>query len=432
MTEETFDQFEATPETFEQPERRSRRRGRRKGASLWPQLELNFDVPMALAIFALMVLGLLMVYSASWDFSLSEYDDPTFMFRRQLLTMSIGLVGGVAAYFIDYRFWRKYAIPLIAGTVLSLLVVLVVNEVRFGSARALSGGSYMPGEVAKVATILYLSVWLSSKREQLAQVGRGIVPLGAIVGLMAGLILLQPDFSAAATMVVLGGLMFFLAGGSIKQIAFMFVGASLLSALFVSVSTTSQVRISSYLDSLQDPTQANSHVLRSFEAFVKGGWFGVGIGLADTKLTGLPVPPTDSIFAVVGEELGLLGCAILTLLYGVVLWRGMVIANRAPDMLGALIAGGITVWITMEAFINMGVMVGLLPFAGNALPLISFGGSSLVSVLGALGIVMSVSRTSSVKSQTNERILDATTRGRRGERGWGLSRARRASRIGRN
>ncbi|UYN89756.1 MAG: cell division protein FtsW [Anaerolineales bacterium] len=432
MSEETFDQFEATPEAFEQPERRSRRRGRRKGASLWPQLELNFDVPMALAIFALVVFGLLMVYSASWDFSLSEYDDPTFMFRRQMVTMTIGLVGGLAAYFIDYRFWRKYAIPLIAGTIISLLVVLVVNEVRFGSARALSGGSYMPGEVAKVATILYLSVWLSSKREQLAHVGRGIVPLGAIVGLMAGLILLQPDFSAAATMVVLGGMMFFLAGGSIKQIIFMLAGASVLASLFVSVSTTSQVRISSYLDSLQDPTQANSHVLRSFEAFVKGGWFGVGIGLADTKLTGLPVPPTDSIFAVVGEELGLVGCAILALLYGVVLWRGMVIAHRAPDMLGALIAGGITVWITMEAFINMGVMVGLLPFAGNALPLISFGGSSLVSVLGALGVVMSVSRTSSAKSQKEERIIDATTRGRRGERGWGLSRARRASRIGRN
>lgn len=432
MTEETFDQFEATPEAFEQPERRTRRRGRRKSASLWPQLELNFDVPMALAIFALVVFGLLMVYSASWDFSLSEYDDPTFMFRRQMVTMTIGLVGGLAAYFIDYRFWRKYAIPLIAGTIISLLVVLVVNEVRFGSARALSGGSYMPGEVAKVATILYLSVWLSSKREQLAHVGRGIVPLGAIVGLMAGLILLQPDFSAAATMVVLGGMMFFLAGGSIKQIIFMLAGASVLASLFVSVSTTSQVRISSYLDSLQDPTQANSHVLRSFEAFVKGGWFGVGIGLADTKLTGLPVPPTDSIFAVVGEELGLVGCAILALLYGVVLWRGMVIAHRAPDMLGALIAGGITVWITMEAFINMGVMVGLLPFAGNALPLISFGGSSLVSVLGALGVVMSVSRTSSAKSQKEERIIDATTRGRRGERGWGLSRARRASRIGRN
>lgn len=438
MSEETFDQFDDLQESAAEaatPRRSARRgqrtRGRRK-PSFWPALELNLDVPLLLAIFALLVYGILMVYSASWDFSLVEYDDATYMFVRQLTTMAIGIGGGIAAYFIDYRFWRKYAVPLIVLSIGSLVAVLIANNSTYGSVRAFVGGSYMPGEFAKVATILYLAVWLSSKRQQLQAIDRGILPLAGIVGIIAALILLQPDFSAAATMVALGGLMFFLAGGSLKQIGIMLGVASILAALFVSVSATSQVRISSYLDSLQDPTQANSHVLRSFEAFVKGGWFGVGIGLADTKLTGLPVPPTDSIFAVVGEEMGLVGAGVLTLLYGVVLWRGMVVAQRAPDMLGALIAGGVTIWIVMEAFINMGVMVGLLPFAGNALPLISYGGSSLVSVLGALGIVMSVSRASTLRSNNEERILDATTRGRRGERGWGLSRARRAARTGRN
>lgn len=438
MSEETFDQFEDTldPVAESAQPRRSARRGRgsraRRKPSFWPALELNLDVPLLLAIFALLVYGVLMVYSASWDFSLREYGNAMQMFTRQLTTMAIGIGGGIAAYFIDYRFWRKYAVPMIVVTIGALLAVLIVNNSTYGSVRAFVGGSYMPGEFAKVTTILYLSVWLSSKREQLAAIDRGILPLAGIVGIVAALILLQPDFSAAATMVVLGGLMFFLAGGSLKQIGIMLGVASVLAALFVSVSSTSQARISSYMDSLQDPTQANSHVLRSFEAFVKGGWFGVGIGLADTKLTGLPVPPTDSIFAVVGEELGLVGAAVLTVLYSVVLWRGMVVAQRAPDMLGALIAGGVTIWIVMEAFINMGVMVGLLPFAGNALPLISYGGSSLVSVLGALGIVMSVSRASTMRSNNEERILDATTRGRRGERGWGLSRARRAARTGRN
>jgi len=435
MSEETFDQFEAVSEPMAEPARRERgarrTRGRRK-AGYWPALELNLDVPLLLAVFALLVYGVLMVYSASWDFSLVEHSDPLQMFKRQLLTTSIGIVGAIVAYFIDYRFWRKYAVPMIVLTVAALLAVLIVNNATYGSVRAFVGGSYMPGEFAKVTTILYLSVWLSSKREQLAAVDRGILPLAAIVGVIAALILLQPDFSAAATMVALGGMMFFLAGGSLKQIGMMLLVSIVCGGLFVSVNTTSQVRISSYLDSLQDLTQANSHVLRSLEAFVKGGWFGVGIGLADTKLTGLPVPPTDSIFAVVGEELGLVGATALALLYGVVLWRGMVIAHRAPDMLGSLIAGGVTIWIVMEAFINMGVMVGLLPFAGNALPLISYGGSSMVSVLGALGIVMSVSRASKLRSNKEERIVDATTRGRRGERGWGLSRARRAARTGRN
>jgi cell division protein FtsW len=143
------------------------------------------------------------------------------------------------------------------------------------------------------------------------------------------------------------------------------------------------------------------------------------------------VPPTDSIFAVIGEELGLFGVFLIVLLYALILWRGMVIARRAPDMFGSLLAAGITLWITLEAFINMAVMVGLLPFAGNALPLVSFGGSSLVTTLAALGILMNISRASRHATQEEERILDATARSRRSERGWGLSRARRASRVGR-
>jgi cell division protein FtsW len=424
----TFDDMQPAAEQATQEEFAPRRGRRRRSA--WPFVELNFDVPLLLAVFTLLVFGLLMVYSASWDFSLANYDDPTLMFRRQLFTMSVGLVAGLAAFFVDYHFWRRYAVPLIATTVLALLVVLIINEVRYGSARALSGGSYMPGEFAKVATILYLAVWLAAKRNEISTIWRGLVPLVGIVGIMAGLILMQPDLSAAATIVFLGGILFFLAGGDIKQIALMIAGGAVLGLLVVSVSTTGRFRMGSYIATLQDPTQANYHVLRSFEAFVKGGWFGVGLGQADTKLTGLPVPPTDSIFAVVGEELGLVGSSLIIILYGVMLWRGLVIAKRAPDMLGALIAGGISVWITLEAFINMAVMVGLVPFAGNALPLVSFGGSNLVATLGALGILLNISRASNVKHQREERILDATARGRGGERRGSLSRARRAARVG--
>ncbi len=428
QTVEDFEQVEATPVEAEQalPERRGKRK-----RQAWPFLELNVDVPLILAAFTLLIFGVLMVYSASWDFSLTNYGDPTLMFRRQLVTMTIGLIAAVVAYFIDYHFWQKYAVPLIGATVLALLAVLIINEVRYGSVRALSGGSYMPGEFAKVATIIYLSVWLFSKRGDLSHVGRGILPLVGIVGTMAGLILLQPDLSAAATIVLLGGTLFFLAGGDLKQIAIMLAGAAVLGTLVVLVSATGRARMGSYVSALQDPTHADYHVLRSFESFVKGGWFGVGLGQADTKLTGLPVPPTDSIFAVIGEELGLVGAGVLVLLYGVLLWRGLVIARRSPDMLGALMAAGISVWIVMEAFINMAVMVGLVPFAGNALPLVSYGGSNLVATLGALGILMNIARVSKVKNQRDERIMDATTRGRGGEWGRSLSRARRAARVGR-
>jgi len=406
------------------------RRSPRKKRTL-PMIKLNIDIPLVVIVVVLIVLGLLMVYSASWDFSLVNYDDATQMFRRQLFTLTVGIGACIVASFIDYRYWRKYAVPLVFLMVLGLLGVLILGEVRYNSQRALSAGSYMPGEIAKVVTIMYLSVWLHAKRNELKEVGLGILPLGLIVGIIAGLILLQPDLSAAATIVMLGGILFFLAGGDLKQIAYMLGAGGLAGWLVVSISATGRARMGAFLQAWQNPTQADYHVLRSFEAFVQGGWFGVGIGQADTKLTGLPVPPTDSIFAVIGEELGIIGAFFVVMLFVALLWRSLVIAKRAPDMLGSLLAAGIGLWITLEAFINMAVMVSLLPFAGNALPFISYGGSSLVATLTAIGILMNVARVSNREEGHRERTLDATARGRRGERGWGVSRARRAARVGR-
>jgi cell division protein FtsW len=392
-------------------------------------LALNLDLPLLLAMFTLVIFGLLMVFSASWDFSLINNGDPTQMFRRQLFSLTVGIVAAIVGALFDYRQWKKYAVPLVAIMILGLLSVLIVGEVRYGSARALSQGSYMPGELAKVITIIYLSVWLNSKRHTLSEVGLGIVPLITIVGTIGALIMLQPDLSAAATIVLLGAIMFFLAGGDLKQIAYLLGGGAFLGWIVVQIHPTGSQRMAGFLQGLQNPTEADYHVLRSFEAFVKGGWFGVGIGQAETKLTGLPVPPTDSIFAVIGEEIGLIGTSILILLYGFLLWRGLMIARNAPDRLGTLLAAGISLWITLEAFINMAVMVGLLPFAGNALPFISYGGSSLVSTLFAMGILMNIARVSNIGDMKKERIADATTRGRGSERGWGVSRNRRAARA---
>ncbi|MBX3049545.1 MAG: cell division protein FtsW [Anaerolineales bacterium] len=427
MSEQTFEDFNE-PET-EAP-LRSERRSRRRKKSGWPQLEINFDVPLLLGVFALLLFGALMVYSASWDFSLVNYGDPTRMFFQQMRSLVVGLVVGTACCFIHYHFWRKYSVLLMGGTLMALVAVLVYGQVLYGSARAFSAGSYMPGEVAKLVTLIYLSVWLYAKRNELSKVSYGLLPLIIMLGTVAGLIYLQPDISAAATIVFLGGLMFFLAGGSVLQIGLIVGGTAALIPLLMQFSTTARVRITDYVTGLGDPTLANDHILRSYEAFVKGGWFGVGLGQSTAKLTGLPVPPTDSVFAVIGEELGLFGVLLTLGLYALILWRGLVIARRSPDMFGSLLAGGIALWIALEASVNMAVLVGLVPFAGNTLPMISFGGSSLVTNLAALGILMSISRASREQSVEEERTLDATTRGRRSERGWGVSRSRRASRVG--
>lgn len=369
-------------------------------------VQLGVDVPLLLILITLLIVGVLMVYSASWDFSLAIYDSATYIFERQLLWIGVGIVVAIGAGFFDYRRWKRLAVPAMLITVLGLTAVLMVNEIRLNAARSLFEGSYQPSELAKIVMIIYLAVWLDSKREHLHDVSFGLIPLAGILGIVGGLIFLQPDLSAVLTIVALGGLLFFLAGGDLKQIVVLLVITLVVGWLVVAVSPTGQARVGSYLEGVRDPTEASYHVRRSLEAFVKGGWFGVGIGKADTKLTGLPVPPTDSIYAVIGEETGVVGSLMIVLLYAGLLWRGLKIASRAPDLLGALLAGGLSLWIVMEAFINMSVIVGLAPFAGNALPLISAGGSNMLVTMLAMGIILNVSR---IASETEEEAPSNTS-----------------------
>jgi len=356
----------------------------------------SVDIPLLLIMIAFVTFGLVMVYSASWDYSLVWYDDPMYQFQRQILWVILGIVIATVISFVDYHNWRKYALAVMAATISFLFVGLIINKTTDVNnnifTRAFFGGSIQPSELAKAVTIIYLSVWLHSKREQLHELQWGLLPLGVIIGIISGLIFIQPDLSAAMTIFMLGGLLFFLGGGDMKQIILLLIVAIVMGVAVVTITSTGQARMDDYLMGIRDLTKASDHVVYSFESIVNGEFFGVGIGRANTKLTGLPFAPTDSIFAVIAEEFGLLGVAGTVLLYGLLVWRGLRIANRAPDMLGSLLASGLTFWIGFEALINMLVMVGLLPFAGNTLPFISYGGSSMVSCLFGIGILMSISR----------------------------------------
>jgi cell division protein FtsW len=285
---------------------------------------------------------------------------------------------------------------------LLILVLFWFGETRLGARRSLPGGSVQPTELIKLVIIIYLAFWLYAKREVLHQISFGLIPLIAILGITAGLVMAEPDLSAAITVIVLGGVMFFIAGGDLKQLVLVILVAALLGWIIVSINSTGRARLQDFLGGLRDPLQASYQVKRSMEAIVHGGLFGVGIGQSVTKYTGLPVPPTDSIFAVITEETGVVGATITLLLYVVVLWRGLKIAQNAPDLLGKLLASGVTVWLFFEAFVNMAAMVNLIPFAGNALPLISAGGSNLVTVLAGIGILFGVGRTSAMTPETTE------------------------------
>jgi cell division protein FtsW len=388
----------------------------------------SVDLPLILVMVAMLTFGLIMVFSASPDFSLYHHDDPWYIAGRQVLWV---IMGSLIAYFlsrIDYHLWRALILPVMLVTLGLLLAVLLIGDERLGSIRGLISGSVQPSELAKVVTVIYLSVWLYSKREQFHDVTWGLLPLAVILGMIGGLIYLQPDISATATIFLLGGLLFFLAGGDLRQIIFLFVVALVVGVLVVQVSPTGRERMTAYLTGIQDPLQASYHVRRSLEAIVKGGWFGVGIGRADTKYLGLPLAATDSIFAVVAEELGIFGAFGLIALYAGIVWRGLRIAAKAPDLLGNLLATGLTFWIAAEAAINILVMVGLLPFAGNALPFVSAGGSSMTVSLMAIGILLNISRQARPDSAEREErreygaVFDLRGRNRR----------RSLSRIGRS
>jgi len=395
-------------------------------------LTRGLDIPLLMTVVALVVFGLIMLYSASFDFSFNEYGSSTYMFLRQVRWLSLGIVVAFILSLFDYHLWRKLVVFAMLGTIGLLVTVLFINEIRLGASRTLFEGSYQPSELAKLVAVIYLSVWLYAKRHSLHDVGFGLIPLGVILGIIGGLIYLQPDLSAAGTVLILGGLLFFLAGADIKQIIFLLILAIFMGWVVVQFSATGRDRVDSFIAGFQDPANASYHVQRSFEAIIKGGVFGVGLGQADTKLTGLPFAPTDSIFAVVVEELGLFGSTLLMALYGMLIWRGLVIARRAPDMLGTLLASGVTFWVGIEALINMAVMVGLMPFAGNALPFISAGGSNLVSTLCAIGIMLNISRQSGeiTKIEENDwRSFGAVIDLRRGDGRRSVPRPRRSQRA---
>ena len=362
-------------------------------------LRLPFDVPMLLILIVLIVFGLLMVYSASWDFSTLMGKDSSYLFGRQVIWLFLGVSMAIITSFIDYHLYQKILVPMWVGTLLLLLAVLIVNGPRGGgSTRMLFGGSIQPAELAKAVTVIYLSFWLFLRKDSINDVQIALIPLAVILGITFGFIFLQPDLSAALTVLLLGVILFFLAGGDWKIILLVVVLALLVGLPLVYLYPTGKDRITSYLTSLDDPLKSSYHIQRSLEAVVKGGWFGVGIGQADTKFTGLPLAPTDSIFAVVVEETGIIGGFFVVLLFVGLIWRGLIIAKNASDQLGSLLAFGLTIWIAIEALMNMAVIVGLIPFTGNALPLISAGGSNLVVTLTSIGIIMNVSKTSKKQS----------------------------------
>ena len=345
----------------------------------------KIDYMWLAVILALVIYGLLMLYSATFYVGIDFW-------RRQLVWLALGLGMMYVTARVPYPVWRMLATPLMMLTLLLLLFVLLLGEQVLGAQRSLFGPSVQPGIMSRLVAVIYIAAWLSSKGERLNQVHYGLIPFAIIMGIVSGLVALQPDLSTALLLIVTGLMMFFFAGGDPLQIFLSLVVGGTAFGLLAWQLPHARGRLLGYIASLHDPTQMPYHVHRAVTAIGEGGIFGVGIGSGRLKTGYLPFPHTDSIFAVIGEEVGLIGVLMVIGLFALLAYRGYRITLETPDPFGSLLAFGVTTMLVTEALLNVMVMVGLIPFTGTALPFFSYGGSEMLITMAGAGLVLGISR----------------------------------------
>lgn len=352
---------------------------------------IRTDWGLLLIIMVLVVLGLVMVYSASSGFALISGGDfegnPTYFVRRQAIFVGIGLVAMLLGWRIDYHLYQRLAVYILVSTVGMLAVMVFVGRWLFGE-----GSSVQPSELAKVGAIIYIAVWLAAKGDEIRDINLGLVPFALLIGTIAGLIVAQPNFSTALLLVATATAMFFVAGADLRQllIGFVFGGLALTGVALLMSYRSDRIRL--WLNSpFSDVLGEGFQTVQSLVALDRGSWLGVGLGQSQQKFT-LYAPHTDGMFAILGEELGFVGALLVVGCYGLWVWRGLRVARRAPDTYGMLLAIGLVSWVAFQATLHIAVVTATTPFTGTLLPFISYGGSSMISLLMSLGILLNISR----------------------------------------
>ena len=390
------------------------------------RLLASLDKPLVAVVVLLLAIGSLMVFSSTWDWSNKTYGSATgFFVEEHLRNVVLATLALIFFATIDYRFWKRFALWLLVLTIVLLVAVRLFGEVRFGAQRSFSGGRFQPGELAEFATVLYMAAWLGSKNTRVDSFFFGLIPFLLVVGALSGLIVSQPDLSSAAIVALTAGVMYFVAGANILQMGAVGGLAGLVMVIVVNSRPYAQQRIADFVAGFGDVTLSDYHTLQAITAFLRGGWIGVGIGHSEQKFGALPAPHTDSIFAIIGEELGVFGAALVVALYVAFAIRGFQIARRAKDSFGSLLCVGFTSWVIIQALLNIAVMTGAVPSTGVPLPFISFGGSSLMVVMIGVGLMLSVRRVATRRKSTAERRSEIASF----DRSW-RNRRTRISRAG--
>ncbi len=358
-------------------------------------LRRDYDHTILVLAVALTCFGLVMVYSSSSVMAAGKYQDGFHFLKRQGLFAMAGfaLLAGFMRF--DYHRWRQLAVPGLLCSAIALILVLVpgVGAQVNGACRwiRLPGFNFQPAEAVKLAMVVYVANSLAKKQDKVKTFKLGILPYMLVLSLLLGLLLLQPDLGSAMTLAIVAGLMLMVAGTRISHLLY-FVLLSLPFLYYAMWHVAyRRRRLMTFLDPWQDPTDAGFQIIQSLIAFGTGGLFGNGLGEGKQKLYYLPEAHTDFIFSVVGEELGFAGVLVITAMFLVLVLRGLRTSLQAPDDFGRHLAFGITALIGLEAFINIAVVMGLLPTKGLALPFVSYGGTSLLVTMAAVGILLNIS-----------------------------------------
>jgi len=359
--------------------------------------EHEADRPLIFIVGVIIIFGLIMLSSASSVIAYSAHQDSYYFFKHQLF----GLVLGLAALWffsrVDYQIWRKYALwMLIASIGLLFLVFIPGLAGTWGTSRSWISVfglfSLQPAEFVKITFLLYLAAWLEGRKKKLADISQGIGPFVVILGVIALLMILQPDMGTLTIIALASLIVYFIGGGSLKHLATLILLGLVALIIMVNIYPYQANRFKCLLDPSYSPKEYCYQINQSLIAVGSGGFWGRGLGASRQKFSYLPQAQNDAIFPIISEETGFIFSLGLILLYLALFYRGIVIAKNAPDDFGKILAVGIVSWIVMQALINIGGMVNIMPMTGVPLPMISYGGSAMLAALASVGILINISK----------------------------------------
>ncbi|HZK17714.1 MAG TPA: putative lipid II flippase FtsW [Clostridia bacterium] len=352
------------------------------------------DFIIFLVVLVLLSIGTVMVFSASKYPALVNMGDAFHYLKRQLIYVFLGIIAMFVAMGVDYKVYKRWSFPTLLAALVCLVLVLVVGEESHDAVRWIRIGpvTFQPSEFVKLSIIIFTAYGLSIRRDKILSLTHGMLPYLVITGLAAGLILLQPDLGTAISLAGTVFIMLFAAGAKTSNLASLGLLASAGVAALIYREPYRMKRFLAFLDPWADPRDTGFHIIQSLYALGSGGLFGLGLGQSRQQFLYLPESHTDFVFAILAEETGFIGGSLVILLYILLVWRGLRIALTTSDPFASLLATGITAGIGLQAVINIGVVTGSMPVTGVTLPLVSFGGTSLLFTMVGIGILLNISK----------------------------------------